>query len=412
MLGNSATGGGSGTSDDEGAKKTTATVPTTTKAAKGYTGIGGFHVKVRGQRRRQDASTAMADLGQDDNMHDESSASNNKRKRDRRPLKKKSVLEEHMPPEMQEAFFGSDLAEKSRLMAQHHIPIAPLQLSEQIVVNNSTNDYTIKLDHDTVNRLLIKKATKLALTVKEEQRQVPPVASVPTPSTASLQAPVVINPTDDENEMQAILDNEEFCNFVEYMMSSSKTTQDPMLPLCGPTDIEDFLKFIEHPEAHNDLQAVDLLNNSNSASQNAAMANANNPVQVIQSHQTTMLTTASSVSHPTNVQLPLQTPTSNLVVMATNVNDNSKQIINNLAREMMESTGLHTTSTASILAQPNLQNANLIVKQEYVHLNITCRTTREQRMRIHNAGIFRSCPFGTLVHSRLDFTIIRIHPPK
>ncbi len=66
------------------------------------------------------------------------------------------------------------------------------------------------------------------------------------------------------------MDNEEFCNFVEYMMNPSKATQDPMLPLCklfnksiplnlcidlgGPTDIEDFLDFIEHPETHNDLQ--------------------------------------------------------------------------------------------------------------------------------------------------------------
>ena len=32
--------------------------------------------------------------------------------------------------------------------------------------------------------------------------------------------------------LEAILDNEEFCNFVEYMMNSSKTTQDPILPLC------------------------------------------------------------------------------------------------------------------------------------------------------------------------------------
>jgi len=32
--------------------------------------------------------------------------------------------------------------------------------------------------------------------------------------------------------VEAILDNEEFCNFVEYMMNNSKTTQDPMLPLC------------------------------------------------------------------------------------------------------------------------------------------------------------------------------------
>ena len=154
---------------------------------------------------------------------------------------------------------------------------------------------------------------------------------------------------------------------------------------------------------------MDLLNNSNSASQNAAIANANNPVQVIQSHQTTMITTASSVSHPTNVQLPLQTPTSNLVVMATNVNDNSKQIINNLAREMMESTGLHTTSTASILAQPNLQNANLIVKQEYVHASMTCRTDESAARQTDEDSCHR---IGTLVHSRLDFTTIRIKPPK
>jgi hypothetical protein len=156
-----------------------------------------------------------------------------------------------MPPEMQEAFFGSDLTEKSRLMAQHHIPIVPLQLNDQTTVNNNNNnnEYTIKLDHETVNRFLIKKATKLALAVKEEQKQ-QPIASVPTPSNA-LQPPTM-NTTDDETDMrkredeindasfnrscglflEAILDNEEFCNFVEYMMSNSKTTQDPMLPLC------------------------------------------------------------------------------------------------------------------------------------------------------------------------------------
>jgi hypothetical protein len=151
----------------------------------------------------------------------------------------------------------------------------------------------------------------------------------------------------------------------------------------GPTDIEDFLEFIEHPETHNDLQgkldvssltfnvflflsAVDLLNNANAASQNLSLPNSNNPVQVIQSHQTTMITSTSSVHHPTNPQVTLATPTSNLVVMATNVNDNSKQIISNLAREMMESTGLHTTNTASILTQSNISNTALIVKQEYV----------------------------------------------
>lgn len=43
MMGNSATGAGSGTSDDEGTKKPTATVPTT-KAAKGYTGKKNFKI--------------------------------------------------------------------------------------------------------------------------------------------------------------------------------------------------------------------------------------------------------------------------------------------------------------------------------------------------------------------------------
>lgn len=78
-----------------------------------------------------------------------------------------------------------------------------------------------------------------------------------------------------------------------------------------------------------------------------------------------MITSASSSHHPTNSQIAIATPTSNLVVMANSVNDNSKQIINNLAREMMESTGLHPTNTASILSQPNMSNTALIVKQEF-----------------------------------------------
>ena len=162
-------------------------------------GIGGFHVKVRGQRRRQDAPSTTGDLGQEDNMHDEPST--NKRKRDRRPLKKKSILEEHMPPEMQEAFFGSDLTEKSRLMAQNHLPNAPMQLNDQIVLNTTanTNDYTIKLDHDTVNRFLIKKATKLALVVKEEQRQTP---IIPVPPPLAALPPSAISAPDDENDMR------------------------------------------------------------------------------------------------------------------------------------------------------------------------------------------------------------------
>lgn len=104
------------------------------------------------------------------------------------------------------------------------------------------------------------------------------------------------------------------------------------------------------------------------------METGSNLVQVIQPHQTTMINPINPVHHPNNTPGPLQTPTSNLVVMATNVNDNSKQIINKLAREMMESTGLQptaataTTTTSSILSQSTIINSDLIVKQEYVNI--------------------------------------------
>lgn len=90
-----------------------------------------------------------------------------------------------------------------------------------------------------------------------------------------------------------------------------------------------------------------------------------NSVQIVQSHQTNMISATNSTHHPILSQGPMQTETSNLVVMATNLNDNSKQIINNLAREMMESTGLHTINTSSLLAsQATTANTSVIVKQE------------------------------------------------
>ena len=107
-----------------------------------------------------------------------------------------------MPPEMREAFFGSNLAEKSRLMAQNPASIAPLQSSDQITTtainNNTNNEYTIKLDHETVSRFLMKKATKLALGVKDERQQ--PV--VPTPAPSNSVQPPNIPGTDDDNEMR------------------------------------------------------------------------------------------------------------------------------------------------------------------------------------------------------------------
>jgi hypothetical protein len=161
-------------------------------------GIGGFHVKIRGQRRRQDPAVT-ADPTQDDNLHDELAAAGGKRKRDRRALKKKSMFEEQMPPEMQEAFFGSDLAERSRLMAQQPVTVAPLQLPEHSTTSNgiNNNDYTIKLDHETINRFLIKKASRLAAAVKEEQRQAP-VTPAPAP------APVLPS-GDDETDIRKFL---------------------------------------------------------------------------------------------------------------------------------------------------------------------------------------------------------------
>ena len=98
-----------------------------------------------------------------------------------------------------------------------------------------------------------------------------------------------------------------------------------------------------------------------------------------------MITSTSSSHHPANSQGTLATPTSNLVVMANSVNDNSKQIINNLAREMMESTGLHPTNTASILSQPQIPNTSLIVKQEFhehVHQPNPMMIPQQQQQRM------------------------------
>ncbi|CAF1644559.1 unnamed protein product, partial [Didymodactylos carnosus] len=94
------------------------------------------------------------------------------------------------------------------------------------------------------------------------------------------------------------------------MDTSRTTTQDPLLPLCPASDIEEFLDFIVNPEAHGVLQAVDLIGNTNSGA------------------TTTTNTNSSSIGVPSSSS------------SGGSIGDNSKQIISNLAREMMESTVL------------------------------------------------------------------------
>ena len=127
---------------------------------------------------------------------------------------------------------------------------------------------------------------------------------------------------------------------------------------------------------------MDLLVNPTTPNQNQATNNSNPTVQIVQSHQTTMIGSSTSTHHSLVNQGPLQTATSNLVVMANNFSDNSKQIIKNLAREMMESTGLHKANTPPILPQPTMSNINMFVKQESVTQSTNLENAGNQ-LRLH-----------------------------
>ncbi len=117
---------------------------------KKYTGIGGFVVKIRGNRRRQDL------------LHMDSELLRTKNKRLR-----KTILEEHMPPEMQEAFFGMELANQNQ---------AKNPLDDQLLSNDQSmmnlkcinNEYSIQLDADTIKYLTMKKKASLTLTNDDE----------------------------------------------------------------------------------------------------------------------------------------------------------------------------------------------------------------------------------------------------
>ncbi|UJR35706.1 hypothetical protein I4U23_028456 [Adineta vaga] len=188
---------------------------------KKYTGVGGFIVKIRGNRRRQDL------------LHMDSELLRTKNKRLR-----KTILEEHMPPEMQEAFFGMELANQNQ---------AKNPLKDDLSYNDSTmmnlkclnNEYAIQLDADTIKYLSSKKKP-----------------------TSSL-------PNEEENEMQPIFNNEEFIDLVDYILNPAA----PNPPCNTSGDIWEFIEFVDQPNQNDNSSAMDWSNNG--------IYQTNNPNQII-----------------------------------------------------------------------------------------------------------------------------------
>ncbi|CAF1481804.1 unnamed protein product [Rotaria sordida] len=191
---------------------------------KKYTGIGGFIVKIRGNRRRQDL------------LHMDSELLRTKNKRLR-----KTILEEHMPPEMQEAFFGMDLANQNQVKN----PLDDDDNDDLIYNDQSTlnlkylnNEYSIQLDPDTIKYLTTKKKSPLSIS------------------------------NDDENEMQPIFGNEEFTDLVDYILNPV-----PNPPCNSSGDIWEFIEFVDQPNQNDHSSAMDWSNNS--------IYQTNNPNQII-----------------------------------------------------------------------------------------------------------------------------------
>ncbi|CAF0944406.1 unnamed protein product [Adineta steineri] len=187
---------------------------------KKYTGIGGFIVKIRGNRRRQDL------------LHMDSELLRTKNKRLR-----KTILEEHMPPEMQEAFFGMDLANQN----QAKNPLKDdLSCDRESIMNLKylNNEYSIQLDSDTIKYLTTKKKSLLSVT------------------------------NDEENEMQPIFGNEEFIDLVDYILNPA-----PNPPCNSSGDIWEFIEFVDQPNQNDNSSVMDWPNNS--------IYQTNNPNQII-----------------------------------------------------------------------------------------------------------------------------------
>ncbi|CAF0756555.1 unnamed protein product [Rotaria sp. Silwood1] len=196
---------------------------------KKYTGIGGFIVKIRGNRRRQDL------------LHMDSELLRTKNKRLR-----KTILEEHMPPEMQEAFFGMDLANQN----QAKNPLDDdLTYNDQSTINLKylNSEYSIQLDPDTIKYLTTKKKSPLSLS------------------------------NDDENEMQPIFGNEEFTDLVDYILNPV-----PNPPCNSSGDIWEFIEFVDQP-SQNDHSSGNLIIKKRSFMDwsNNSIYQTNNPNQII-----------------------------------------------------------------------------------------------------------------------------------
>lgn len=174
-------------SDEEKAKKS---------SIKKYTGIGGFIVKIRGNRRRQDL------------LHMDSELLRTKNKRLR-----KTILEEHMPMEMQEAFFGMELANQQQLIN----PFEEDMIYNESIMNNSqliNQEYSIELDDETMKCLANKR--KSSTIISNEY----------------------------ENDMQPIFEAAEFNSLVESILNPV-----PNPPCNSSGDIWEFIEFVDQPSS-------------------------------------------------------------------------------------------------------------------------------------------------------------------
>ncbi|CAF3632421.1 unnamed protein product [Rotaria socialis] len=189
-------------------------------AIKKYTGIGGFIVKIRGNRRRQDL------------LHMDSELLRTKNKRLR-----KTIIEEHMPPEMQEAFFGMHLANQNQIKNPLDDELLCHDQS-RMNVKCLTNEYSIQLDPDTIKYLTTKKKSPLSIS------------------------------NDDDIEMQPIFGNEEFTDLVDYILNPV-----PNPPCNSSGDIWEFIEFVDQPNLNDNSSAMDWSSNS--------IYQSNNPNQII-----------------------------------------------------------------------------------------------------------------------------------
>ncbi|CAF0859220.1 unnamed protein product, partial [Didymodactylos carnosus] len=305
------------------------------KLAKGYSGIGGFYTKSHGRSRsKRNNSVHQMDVNVYDEFDDMSMQRGNKSNR----RKRKSTLEEHMPPEMQEAFFGNNLVVSTRTLASNKMTndrhnniddyimtngsLAFLKSNDSCVMDENSGDiptitsttltnhndnsmYTIQLESDILNNLMKRKKISI-----QQQQQ---------PRTTQGGVSNVKNMNDDDDIN--LFEQEGFEVLFNYFMGNSTIENVPV-----SSDIEDFIQFVT------DERDGTIVNRS-------------------QSKDSAVHCSRSDLSVPTN---PL----------TTGANDNSKQIISNMAREMMESTfGNNVTNQTIAQQQQHRINQNIVLNQ-------------------------------------------------